>query len=77
MLRGNPEEWFSDFEITPRIAGDFDDMALALVVGEAGHGVFAVPDVIEAQILQRYRVQLVGRVREMRHRYYAIALEKK
>lgn len=77
VLRGNLEEWFSDLKITPRIAGDFDDMALALVIGEAGYGVFAVPDVIEAQVLQRYRVQLVGRVREMRHRYYAISLEKK
>lgn len=77
VLLGNLQEWFDDLDIAPRIAGNFDDLALAEVIGESGYGVFAAPDVIEAEILRRYRVHLVGRVRDMRHRYYAISLERK
>jgi len=47
------------------------------ILGEAGLGVFAAPDVIEKEVRQRYRVKVVGRTKEIRQRFYAISVERK
>lgn len=70
-------EWFSSRNIRPQVIAELDDAALASVFGEAGLGVFAAPDVIEDEIRARYRVQLVGRVKAIRQRFYAISIERK
>ncbi len=70
-------EWFESRNIRPEIIAELDDGALASIFGEAGLGVFAVPDVIEAEIRARYRVELVGRVKAIRQRFYAISVERK
>jgi LysR family transcriptional regulator, transcriptional activator of nhaA len=70
-------EWFDARNIRPQIIAELDDIALASVFGEAGLGVFAVPDVIEDEVRSRYRVQLVGRVKTIRQRFYAISVERK
>jgi LysR family transcriptional activator of nhaA len=70
-------EWFDARNIRPQIIAELDDIALASVLGEAGLGVFAVPDVIEDEVRSRYRVQLVGRVKTIRQRFYAISVERK
>ena len=76
-LRRALEEWFNSLEIRPKVIAELDDSALAKVVGEAGFGVFAVPDVVEKEVQQRNQVQLVGRAPEVRQRYYAISVERK
>ena len=38
---------------------------------------FAAPDVVEKEVRQRYDVQLVGRSKEIRQRFYAISVERK
>jgi LysR family transcriptional activator of nhaA len=70
-------EWFESRNVRPKIVAELDDAALASVFGEAGLGVFAAPDVIEDEITQRYRVQLVGRAKGIRQRFYAISVERK
>jgi len=47
------------------------------VLGEAGRGVFAAPDVITKELSQRYNVHLVGRAKDVRQRFYAISVERK
>jgi LysR family transcriptional activator of nhaA len=76
-LRRALNEWFATHEIHPEIVAEMDDAALAAVMGEAGLGVFAAPDVIEADIRRRYRVRVVGRAREIVQRFYVISLERK
>jgi len=76
-LRRSLEEWFDSLKIRPKVIAELDDSALAKVVGEAGFGVFAVPDVVEKEVRQRYKVQLIGRAEEVRQRYYAISVERK
>jgi len=76
-LRRALEEWFNALDIRPNVVAEIEDLALAKVVGEAGFGVFAAPDVIEKDILKRYEVQVVGRVEALRQRFYAISLERK
>ena len=76
-LRGAVERWFSDSGLRPRIAGEFDDSALLKVFGQSGVGVFAAPSAIEAQVRRQYGVRLIGRAKELRERFYAIAPDRK
>jgi LysR family transcriptional activator of nhaA len=70
-------EWFESRDIRPTVIAELDDAALAKDFGAAGLGVFAAPDVIEKETRQRYKVQLVGRAKELRQRFYAISVERK
>jgi LysR family transcriptional activator of nhaA len=70
-------EWFAARAIRPEVIAELDDTALASEFAEAGLGVFAAPDVIEDEILARYRVERVGRVKAIRQRFYAISIERK
>ncbi len=76
-LRRTLEEWFDSLKIRPRVVVEVDDAALAKVLGEAGFGVFASPDVVEKDILARYAVHILGHAKEVRQRFYAISVERK
>ena len=57
--------------------GEFEDSALLKVFAGAGWGLFAAPTVIEQETERHYGLRTVGRVEEVRERYYAISLERK
>ncbi len=71
------DEWFDAHDIRPKVVAELDDAALAEILGEAGLGVFAAPDVVEKEIRRRYRVELVGRAPDLQRRFYAISVERK
>jgi len=77
VLRRTLEQWFHAQDIRPQVVSEVDDTALAKILGEAGLGVFAAPSVVEADVLQRYKVQLVGRAEALQQRFYAISVERK
>jgi LysR family transcriptional regulator, transcriptional activator of nhaA len=70
-------EWFAAHGVRPNIIAELDDLALASVLGEAGLGVFAAPDVLAQELSRRYEVQLVGHAKNLHHRFYAISVERK
>lgn len=76
-LRRRLDDWFEDHEISPRVAGEFDDSALLKAFGEAGAGVFASPTVIEEEICRMYRTSVIGRTDEIEERFYAISPERR
>jgi LysR family transcriptional activator of nhaA len=76
-LRRALDEWFDARDMRPKVVAELDDAALANVLGEAELGAFVAPDVVEAEIRRRYKVQLVGRLGELRQRFYAISVERK
>jgi LysR family transcriptional activator of nhaA len=76
-LRRRLDDWFEDHEISPCIAGEFDDSALLKAFGEAGAGVFASPSVIEEEICRMYRMAVIGRTDEIEERFYAISPERR
>ncbi len=76
-LRRALDAWFDERDIRPKVVAEFDDAALATVLGEAGLGVFVVPEVVEQEIRRRYDVRLVGRIDGLRQRFYAISVERK
>ena len=81
FARKNPgaviDDWFESHQISPRIAGEFEDSALLKAFGEAGFGVFAAPTVIEAEICRMYRMSVIGTTDEIKERFYAISLERR
>ena len=76
-LRGALERWFAASGLRPRIVGEFDDPALLTVFAESGVGVFATASAFEAQVRRQHGLRVVGRVGEMRERFYAITLGRK
>ena len=71
------DEWFRSRNIHPQIVAELDDLALASVLAEKGLGVLAAPDVISKELRQRYSLQLVGRAKDLRQRFFAISMERK
>jgi LysR family transcriptional regulator, transcriptional activator of nhaA len=77
QVRRSLNAWFDTKRIHPVVAGEFDDSALMFWFGRTGHGVFPAPTVIEADIRREMGLELVGRLRDVRERFYAITLDKK
>ena len=76
-LHGALEQWFDKKHIHPRIVGEFDDSTLVEVFGQGGSGVFAAPSAVEASVRLQYGVAVVGRLEEVRERFYAISIERR
>jgi LysR family transcriptional activator of nhaA len=71
------DQWFQSHDIRPEIVAELDDLALASVLGEKALGVLAAPDVIAKELGKRYALQLVGRAKDIRQRFFAISVERK
>jgi len=71
------QQWFDGQDLRPLIVAECDDSALAKDFGEKGMGVFAAPTVIDAEVLEHYRVRVVGRSEEVRQQFFAISGERK
>jgi LysR family transcriptional activator of nhaA len=76
-LRRSLDQWFDRNDIKPRIVGEFEDSALLKVFGGEGVGLFAAPTVVEKEVISQYSVQLLGRVEEVRERFFAVSLERR
>ena len=71
------DAWFRSRDMEPEIVAELDDLALASVLAEKGLGVLAAPDVIAKELRQRYALQLVGRAKDIRQRFFAISVERR
>jgi LysR family transcriptional activator of nhaA len=77
VLRRSLAQWFEQHAIRPRVVAEVEDSALAKVFGQAGAGVFPVPDVVAADVMRTYHVRQVGRTDEVCARFYAISAERR
>lgn len=69
--------WFDLNQIYPRIVAEFDDSALMKFFGQAGHGVFCTPSIIEQHVKKLHDVVVIGRTNAIHDRFYAISPERK
>ena len=76
-VRGELDSWFLKLGWLPRVVGEFDDSALVKVFGARGRGIFTAPTVVEAEVLAHHDVEVLGRVEEVRHSFYAISVERR
>ncbi len=76
-LRQSLEYWFDQQEIEPKEIAEFEDNALLLEFGKEKHGVCVVHSAIASDACRQYRLQVVGREKSIRERFYAITVERK
>jgi LysR family transcriptional activator of nhaA len=76
-LRRSLDQWLEGHGITPRVVAEFEDSALLKTFGADGLGLFPAATVVEREVCAQYGVQLVGRVAEVRERFYAISVERR
>jgi LysR family transcriptional regulator, transcriptional activator of nhaA len=76
-LRRSLNQWFDRNDIKPQVVAEFADSALLKAFGGDGLGVFPAPTVVESEVMAQHDVQLLGRVPEVRERFYAISVERR
>ena len=76
-LRRALDGWFAERGVSPAVAGEFDDRALLKAFGAHGMGIFPAPAMIEREVCEQYGVALVGRVEEVRERFFALTVERR
>src|SRR6218665_1583513 len=69
--------WFDAQGVRPLVVGGFDDSALLNAFGQRGHGVFAAPSVIEAEVCRQFSVSVLGRTGDIETGFYAISVERR
>lgn len=77
QLRRGLELWFESNGIAPHRVGQFDDLALMSAFGGAGSGIFPAPTAIERETEEQYNVRAIGRLPEVKQRFYAVSAERK
>jgi LysR family transcriptional activator of nhaA len=76
-LRRGLGRWMDEQKLRPKIRGEFQDSALLKAFGHLGAGVFPGPTAIESEIRAQYGVEVVGRLDDVRERFYAITVDRK
>ena len=71
------DKWSHDNNIFPIIRGQYDDSALMKSFGEQGFGVFFMPTIIEKEVSHAYNVEVIGRLTDIKQKFYAISAERK
>ena len=77
QLRSGIDQWLDRHRIRPRMIAEFDDSALMKAFGQEGAGIFVAPSAIKAKVERQYRVTAIGRVNEVKERFYAISSERR
>jgi len=76
-LRRALELWFDQQGIRPHVMHEFEDSAILKVFGQAGEGLFAAPSAIEQEVRRQYSLRVVGRIADVKERFYAISVERR
>jgi LysR family transcriptional activator of nhaA len=76
-LRRVLDRWFDDQPFAPQLVAEFDDSALMKEFGGNGSGLFPVPSAVLHKLMKQYGVELVGRLPEVKIRYYVATTERK
>ncbi|MCA9539590.1 MAG: transcriptional activator NhaR [Myxococcales bacterium] len=75
-MRRSLDAWFTSVGVRPRIAFEFDDLALLKVAGAHGAGAFPVPEIVADEVMRQYNVRRIGRADGVRERFYAVSAER-
>jgi LysR family transcriptional activator of nhaA len=76
-LRRSLDHAFDAAGIKPRIAAECEDSALLKAIGAHMQAAFPAATVIADDVCRQYGVKAVGRLDEVRERFYAISVEKR
>ena len=77
QLRSAIDLWLDKQRIRPRMIAEFDDSALMKAFGQESAGIFVAPAAIRVEVERQYQVTEIGRVDEVKERFYAISAERR
>lgn len=77
MLRRAIDDWLERNGISPHVVAEFDDTALLKAFGESGVGIFPGSMAIAEDVEGRYKTPMLGPVRGVEERFFAISPERK
>lgn len=69
--------WLERRALEPTIVGEFDDSALMSAFGQAGAGVFPVPQTTAQAVMRQYGVVELGQTSDIRERFFIISVERR
>lgn len=76
-LRRSFEQWCTTQGIRPVAVAEIEDVAILQVFGQEGLGLFAAPTVAEPFLRRQYGVHVVGRLPQVKERFFAISADRK
>ncbi|MEO6742079.1 MAG: LysR family transcriptional regulator [Chthoniobacteraceae bacterium] len=76
-LRRDLEKWFRNVGIEPRVVAEFEDAALANIVGTDGRGFVVVPTCVASEAIERYGFVSIGRTHAVETQFFAITAERR
>jgi LysR family transcriptional activator of nhaA len=76
-IRQQWEGWLSRHQLHPRTIGEFDDGALMNAFGRKGRGIFMAPSVMEADIVEQFGVEVIGRSDELVEEFFGVSVERR
>jgi LysR family transcriptional regulator, transcriptional activator of nhaA len=76
-MRRALEQWLEGVGVHPHVVGEFEDTALMQAFGREGVGIFPIPSVVEREVARQQGVRVVGRLPDVRERFYAISAERR
>ena len=71
------DQWFVQNNISPNIAGEFEDSALLKTFAASGLGVFPAGKIIAKDLKETYHMEMLGNCEDIYGYFYAIRSEKK
>ena len=76
-IRRALDQWMESHTLRPRIVGEFEDSALLKACAQEGVGVIVGPSAVEEEIVLQYGFSVLGRVQEVRERFWVISPERR
>jgi LysR family transcriptional regulator, transcriptional activator of nhaA len=76
-LRRHVLQWCGEAGVEFDVVAEVDDMAMLQLLGHDGLGAFCAPSIVEADIRRTFDVQVVGRLRGVRERFYVLSAERR
>jgi LysR family transcriptional activator of nhaA len=76
-LRRELDRWFAANQVVPHVIAEFEDMALLKSFAADGLGLFALPTVVDRDVRRQCGAHVVGRIEDVRERFYVITLERR
>ncbi|MCF7992911.1 MAG: transcriptional activator NhaR [Thiohalocapsa sp.] len=76
-LRRGLDFWLDHEQLKPNVVAEIEDRALMKTFGEGGAGIFTAPQIVEDDVLTKYKVEIIGRTDAVMERLYAISAERR
>lgn len=76
-VRHELDHWFDKLGISPQCVGEFQDRALMKLAARNGKGIMLVPSVVQDEVKEEFKLELVGRSTEVKEQIYLITIERR